>query len=79
LARTYSFGESDTFEPWALAEGVVEYHFTRNWPQEGIWMIRYVLGSSARARHGRDSARTARSGTTSSIRTATDRKSATRP
>ena len=61
-ARTYSFDENDTFEPWALAEGVVDgrrrsvlirvkptgeqgvYQFTRSWPAEGEWMIRYMLG-----------------------------------
>ena len=61
-ARVLGCDESDTLDPWALAEGVVDgkrqsalirleptgrhgvYRFTRNWPEEGTWMIRLSLG-----------------------------------
>jgi hypothetical protein len=61
-ARILDSDARDAFEPWALAEGVVDgkrrsvlirvhatdehgvYRFTRSWPQEGQWMIRFNLG-----------------------------------
>jgi hypothetical protein len=61
-ARAYGCDPNDAFEPWGLAEGVVDgkrrsvlirpeptgehgvYRFTRTWPAEGRWVIRYLLG-----------------------------------